>query len=54
MPLMLLIFKNDARSFARHYVTLFQKIVETPINGRLSLFCIDSVHQMATSLFHGL
>jgi hypothetical protein len=32
----------------------FQKLVETPVNGRPSLFGIDSVHQMTTSLSHAL
>jgi hypothetical protein len=49
---MSLIFKNYTRSLSRsvHYVALFQEFVDTPINGRPSLFRIDSVHQMATSL----
>jgi carbohydrate-selective porin OprB len=52
MPFML---KNDARTVSlSHYVALFQKFVSTPVNGRLSLFHIDSVHQMETSLFHAL
>jgi hypothetical protein len=37
-----------------HYVALYQKIVDTPVNGRPSLFNIDSVHQMWTSLSHVL
>jgi hypothetical protein len=39
---------------ACHYVTLFQKFVDMPENGLPSLFCIDSVHQMETSLSHAL
>jgi hypothetical protein len=39
---MSLIFKNDARSLPR-LVTLWQKFVDTPVNGRPSLFHIDSV-----------
>jgi hypothetical protein len=49
---MSLIFKNDARSLAM--LALFQKFVDAPINGRPSLFRIDSVHQMETSLSHAL
>jgi hypothetical protein len=30
------------------------QIVDTPVNGRPSLFGIDSVHQMETSLSHTL
>jgi hypothetical protein len=48
MSLMSLTFKNDARSVAS--VAVFQKIVDTPVNGRPFLFCIDSVHQTETSL----
>jgi hypothetical protein len=36
-------------SMGCHYVALFQEFVDTPVNGRLSLFHIDSVHQMETS-----
>jgi hypothetical protein len=55
MSLMSLIFKNDTRSLAYgHYVALFQKFVDTPVNGRPSLFRIDSVHLMETSLSHAL
>jgi hypothetical protein len=36
-----------------HYVELFQKFIDTPVNGN-SLFGIDSVHQMETSLSHAL
>jgi hypothetical protein len=36
------------------YVALFQKLVDTPVNGRPFLFRIDSVHQMETSLSHAL
>jgi hypothetical protein len=39
---------------ACHYVALFQEFVDTPVNGRLSLFRIDSVHQMEISLSHAL
>jgi hypothetical protein len=39
---------------AYHYVALFQKIFDTPVNGRPSLFCMDSVHQTDTSLSHAL
>jgi hypothetical protein len=55
MSLMALIIKNDAHSLARkacHYVALFQEFVDTPVNGRPSLFCTDSVHQMETYLSH--
>jgi hypothetical protein len=41
-------------SIAGHYVALFQKFVDTPVNGRPSLFRIDSVLQMETSLSHAL
>jgi hypothetical protein len=57
---MSLIFRNDARSIARRvilrlcHVALIQEFVDTPVNGRLSLFRIDSVYQMETSLFHAL
>jgi hypothetical protein len=55
MSLMSLIFKNDARSLStRVTMWLFQKFDDTPVNGRPSLFRIDSVHQMLTSLSHGL
>jgi hypothetical protein len=37
-----------------HYVALFEKFVDTPVNGRPSLFRIDSAHQMETSLSHAL
>jgi hypothetical protein len=30
------------------------KTVDTPVNGRPSLFRIDSVHQMETSLSHAM
>jgi hypothetical protein len=40
---MSLIFKNDARSLARR-VAIFQELVDKPVNGRPSLFRIDSVH----------
>jgi hypothetical protein len=42
---------------ACHYVALFQEFVDTPVivnNGRPSLFLIDSIHQMETSLSHAL
>jgi hypothetical protein len=35
-------------------VALFQKFVDTLVNGRPSPFRIDSVHQMETSLSHTL
>jgi hypothetical protein len=35
-------------------VVLFQEFVNTSLNGRPSLFCIDSVHMMETSLSHAL
>jgi hypothetical protein len=41
-------------SKACHYVALFQEFVDTPVNGRPSLFGIDSVHQIETSLSHAL
>jgi hypothetical protein len=48
-------FKNDARSLARHVnVALLKEFVDTPVNGRPSLFRIDSVLQMETSLSHAL
>jgi hypothetical protein len=55
MSLMSLIFKNDIRSLARR-VTLWHSlnIIDTPDNGLPSLFRIDSVHQMETSLSHAL
>jgi hypothetical protein len=37
-----------------HYVALFQEFVDTPVNGRPSLFRIDSVHQIVSSLSHAL
>jgi hypothetical protein len=40
-------------SKAGHYEALFQIFVDTPVNGRPSLFRIDSVHQMET-LTHAL
>jgi hypothetical protein len=49
-------FKNHARPIsnkAGHYVAL-SKTVDTPVNGLSSLFRIDSVHQMETSLSHAL
>jgi hypothetical protein len=55
MSLMSLIFKNNARYLARcHYVALFQEFIDTAVNSRQSLFRIDSVHQMETSLSHAL
>jgi hypothetical protein len=52
---MSLIFKNDARSLSmRVTMWLLQEFVDTPINGRPSLFRIDSVPQMETSLSHAL
>jgi hypothetical protein len=49
--IMSLIFKNDARSLAMQ-VTMWLsfKIIDTPVNGLLSLFRIDTVHRMETSL----
>jgi hypothetical protein len=44
-----LLFSNACK-----YVALFQKFVDTPVNGRPSLFRIDSAHQMETSLSHAL
>jgi hypothetical protein len=35
-------------------VALFQIFVDTPVNGRPSLFRIDSAHQIETSLSHAL
>jgi hypothetical protein len=47
--------KNNSRSLAMRVTMWFcQKIVDTPVNGRLSLFGIDSVHQIETSLSHAL
>jgi hypothetical protein len=43
MSLMSLIFKNDTYSLfseGSHYVTLFQKFVDKPINDRPSLFAL--------------
>jgi hypothetical protein len=37
-----------------HCVAFFQEFVDTPVNGRPSLFRIDSVHQMESSLSHAL
>jgi hypothetical protein len=52
---MSLIFKNDDFFLARcQNVALFQEFVNTQVNGRPSLFRIDSVHQMETSLSHAL
>jgi hypothetical protein len=39
---------------ACYYVVLFQEFVDTPVNGRPSLFRIDGVLQMETSLSHAL
>jgi hypothetical protein len=36
------------------FVALFQEFVDTPVNGRPSLFLIVSVYQMETSLSHAL
>jgi hypothetical protein len=41
-------------SKACHYVALFQEFVDMPVNGRLSLFRIDSVRHIETSLFYAL
>jgi hypothetical protein len=38
----------------RGSLSLSQEFVDTPVNGRPSLFRINSVHQMETSLFHAL
>jgi hypothetical protein len=35
-------------------VAIFQKFVDTPVSGRPSLFRIDTVHHMETSLSHAL
>jgi hypothetical protein len=35
-------------------VALLQEFIDTPINDRPSLFRIDSLHQMETSLSHAL
>jgi hypothetical protein len=43
-----------AHRYACHYVALFQEFVDTPVNGCPSLFRIDSVHQMETTLSHAL
>jgi hypothetical protein len=46
-------FKNDARSLARQSLCgSLSKNVDTPVNGRPSLFGIEGVHQMETSLSH--
>jgi hypothetical protein len=52
---MSLIFKNDA-GFNRggSLCGTLSKIINTPVNVRPSLFRIDSVHQMETSLSHAL
>jgi hypothetical protein len=47
---MSLIFKNDAFCKACHYVALFQEFVDTPVKGHPSLFRIDTVRHMETSL----
>jgi hypothetical protein len=59
MSFMLLIFKNESRSFLSrcktcHYVAFYQEFVDKPVNGPLSLFRIDSIHQMEISLSHVL
>jgi hypothetical protein len=41
-------------SKACNYVALFQELIDTPVNGRPSLFRIDNVHQMETSFSHAL
>jgi hypothetical protein len=52
---MSLIFKNDARSLGSRVTTwLSFKNLFTHEYGRPSLFRIDSVHQMETSLSHAL
>jgi hypothetical protein len=51
MSLMLFMFKNDA---GESQCGSMSKIVDTPVNGRPSLFGIDSVLQMETSLSHAL
>jgi hypothetical protein len=50
----IIMFKNDARSLARRVTTwrTVSKIVDTPVNP--SLFGINSVYQMETSLSHAL
>jgi hypothetical protein len=53
MSLMSLTFKNDARLAIVSLRDTFSKI-DTPANGRLSLFCIHSVHQTETSLSRAL
>jgi hypothetical protein len=50
---MSLIFLNDA-CFLATRVALFQEFVDTTVNGCPSLFGMDSVHQMETSLSHAL
>jgi hypothetical protein len=52
----LLIFKNYASSLASQgpLCGSLSKIVDTPVNCRQSLFCINSDHQMKTSLSHAL
>jgi hypothetical protein len=47
--------KNVINVFCKagHYMPLFQKFVDTSVNGHPSLFSIDSV-QMDTSLSHAL
>jgi hypothetical protein len=55
MSFMSLIFKNDAFSIAKRALCgTISKIIDTPVNGRPSLFRIDGVHQMETSLSDAL
>jgi hypothetical protein len=55
MSLMSLIFKNDVTSKQGGSLCgTRSEIIDTPVNGRPSLFCIDSVHPMETSVSHSL
>jgi uncharacterized membrane protein (DUF485 family) len=47
-------FQNWYSLFSLSLLALFKEFIDTPINGRLSLFRIDSVHHMQTSLSHAL
>jgi hypothetical protein len=52
MSLKTFMFKSDAHSLSKvsHYVTL-SKFVDTPVNGRPSVFGIDSETSLSHALF---
>jgi hypothetical protein len=55
MSLISLICKNYDHSLAKAcHCVAFSKIIDKPVNGRPSLFCIDCVLRIETSLSHAL